>query len=245
MPCCGRAGEAGFGAAWGDAHPGYLGRGAGAGGSFVSLETGPAVSAAPLCRFVRAPRPPARRRGRTWGCGGTGTPPAPPFPRPGPQCSPVSAAARGLRCIPRRGRGEGDRMGKGGVTLPEVPLSGSAGRHGNLAPSLRLSVRPSRSQREKLWRNGSSSGTRGAAAAHPHGWRCHPKCPRAGYPRRCPRRCAPLPGAGTGVAPSRWQMSRPDLGDAAWGGLWEGCGGGHGDGTMGTGTRRRVTTKAK
>lgn len=79
--------EGGRGRLWGglggDAHPGYLGRGAGAGGSFVSLETGPAVSAAPLCRFVRAPRPPARRRGRTWGCGGTGTPPAsPPGPAP-------------------------------------------------------------------------------------------------------------------------------------------------------------------
>ncbi|XP_030813561.1 collagen alpha-1(I) chain-like [Camarhynchus parvulus] len=45
---------------------------------------------------------------------------------PSPPRSPGPAAARGLRCIPRQGRGQGGRMGKGGVTLPEVPLSGSA-----------------------------------------------------------------------------------------------------------------------
>lgn len=234
-----------LGGAWGDAHPGYLGRGAGAGGSFVSLETGPAVSAAPLCRFVRAPRPPARRRGRTWGCGGTGTPPAsPPGPAPSAprrRCCPRAALH------PRRGRGVGGRMGEGGrgVTLPEVPLSGSVGRHGNLAPSLRLSVRPSRSPREKLWGNGSSSGPRGAAAAHHHRWRCHPKCPRAGHPRRCPRRCAPspvpVPASPRRAGRCRALTSGTPPGGAV-GGMW---GGGHGDGTMGTGTRRRVTTKAK
>lgn len=132
------------------------------------------------------------------------------------------------------------------MTLPEVPLSGSAGRHGNLAPSLRLSVRPSFAfpagkalEKRLLQRH-----PRGRRDASP--WvAVSPRVSPHSVPPEMPPELRPLPGAGTGVAPSRWQMSRPDLGDAAWGGLCEGWGGGHGDGTMGTGTRRRVTTKAK
>lgn len=200
----------------------------------------------PLCAALSAPPGPQPGGGAAPGAaGGRGPlwprrPPRPPA-LPGPRCCPRAALH------PRRGRGVGGRMGEGGrgVTLPEVPLSGSVGRHGNLAPSLRLSVRPSRSPREKLWGNGSSSGPRGAAAAHHHRWRCHPKCPRAGHPRRCPRRCAPspvpVPASPRRAGRCRALTSGTPPGGAV-GGMW---GGGHGDGTMGTGTRRRVTTKAK
>lgn len=91
--------EAGFGE-WGMHKPGYLGRGAGAGGSFVSLETGPCCVSnpfVPLCPFP--PGPLARRRGRTWGCGGTGPPLLPiPLLLPGElSCSPLPGRAAGLR----------------------------------------------------------------------------------------------------------------------------------------------------
>lgn len=91
--------------------PGYLGRGAGAGGSFVSLETGPCCVSSPfvpLCPFP-PPRPSCLAAGPHLGLQRDGPPPPPPPPLlPGPSLLPGE-----LRCIPLPGRAA--RLRRGGV----------------------------------------------------------------------------------------------------------------------------------